>query len=67
MPYKTSQMTGIFYMQIGAQKSARKTIFALSDFVLLLICHIGSFVLNKNANKPFVAICFGFREKKSLV
>ena len=64
MPYKTSQITGIFYMQIGAHKNAKKkTIFALSDFVLLLVCHIGTLVLNKNAKKPFVAICFGFREK----
>ena len=63
MPYKTSQIAGIFYMQIGTHKSAKKTTFALSDFVLLLVCHIGRFVLNKNAKKPFVAICFGFREK----
>ena len=66
MPYKTAQITGIFYMQIGAHKSAKKkkkTIFALSDFVLLLVCCIGRLVLNKNAKKPFVAICFGFREK----
>ena len=60
--YKTSQLTGIFYMQIGAHKSEKKTI-ALSDFVLLLVCHIGRFVLTKNAKKPFVAICFGFSEK----
>ena len=26
-------------------------------------CHIGMLVLNKNAKTPFVAICFGFREK----
>ena len=63
MPYKTSQITGIFYMQIGAHKSAKKTTFALSDFVLLLVCHLGRLVLNKNAKKPFVAICFGFRKK----
>ena len=64
MPDKTSQITGIFYMQIGTHKSAKKTpTFALSDFVLLLVCHIGRSVLNKNAKKPFVAICFGFREK----
>ena len=63
MPYKTSQIAGIFYMQIGAHKSAKKTTFALSDFVLLLVCHIGRLVLNKNAKKPFVAIRFGFREK----
>ena len=50
-------------MQIGAHKSKKKTTFALSDFVLLLVCHIGRLVLNKNAKKPFVAICFGFREK----
>ena len=25
MPYKTSQITGIFYMQIGAHKSANTT------------------------------------------
>ena len=62
MPYKTSQITGIFYMQKCAHKSAKKT-FALSDFVLLLVCHIGRLVLNTNAKKPFVAICFGFREK----
>ena len=63
MPYKTSQLTRIFYMQIGAHKSAKKITFALSKFVLLLVCHIGRLVLNKNAKKPFVAICFGFREK----
>ena len=63
MPYKTSQIAGIFYMQIGAHKSAKKTTFALSDCVVLLVCHIGRLVLNKNAKKPFVAICFGFREK----
>ena len=40
MPYKTSQIAGIFYMQIGAHKSAKKTTFALSDCVLLLVCHI---------------------------
>ena len=40
----------------------QKTTFALSDFVLLLVCHMGRLVLNKNAKKPFVAICFGFRE-----
>ena len=27
MPYKTSQIAGIFYMQIGAHKSAKKTTF----------------------------------------
>ena len=27
------------------------------------MCHVGRLVLNKNAKKPFVAICFGFREK----
>ena len=71
MPYKTSQITGIFYMQIGAHKSEkkkkkkkkRKKKFASYDSVLLLVCHIGRLVLNKNAKKPFVAICFGFREK----
>ena len=64
MSYKTSQIIGIFYMQIGAHKSALKTTFALSDLVLLLVCHIGIIVLNKNAKKrPFVAICFGFSEK----
>ena len=62
MPYKTSQIIGIFYTPIGTHKSA-KTIFALSDFVLLLVYHIGMLVLNKNAKKPFVAICFWFREK----
>ena len=49
-------------MQIGAHKSAKKT-FALSDFVLLVECRIERLVLNKNAKKPFVAICFGFRDK----
>ena len=61
MLYKTSQLTGICYMQIGANKS--DFFFALSDFVLRLVCHIGRLVRNKNAKKPFVAICFGFREK----
>ena len=65
MPYKTSQLTGIHYMQISAHRSAKKTTFALSDFVLLLVCHIGRLVLNKSAKKPFVAICFGSREKIS--
>ena len=41
----------------------KKSTFAFSDFVLLLVCHIGRLALNKNAKKPFVAICFGFREK----
>ena len=41
----------------------KKTTSALSDFVLLLVSHIGRLVLNKNAKRPFVAICFGFREK----
>ena len=50
-------------MQICAHKSANKATFALSDFVLLLVCHIGRLVLNSNPKKPFVAICFGFREK----
>ena len=63
MPCKTSQITGIFYMQIGTHKLQKKKTFALSDFVLLLVCRIGSLGLNKNAKKPFVAICFGFREK----
>ena len=63
MPYKTSQITGIFYMRKGAHKTQKTLTFALSDFVLLLVCHIGRLVLNKNAKKPFVAICFGFREK----
>ena len=63
IPCKTSQIIGIFYTQIGAHKSAKKATFALSDFVLLLVCHIGMLVLNKNAKKTFVAICFGFREK----
>ena len=62
MLYKTSQLTGIFYMQIGAHKSAKKP-FAFSDFVLFLVCHIGRLVLSNNAKKPFVAICFGFGEK----
>ena len=44
-------------------KVHKKTTFALSDLVLLLVCHIGILVLNKNAKKPFVAICFGFSEK----
>ena len=36
MPYKTSQLIGILYMQIGSHKSVKKTpTFALSDFVLL--------------------------------
>ena len=50
-------------MQISAHKSANKATFALSDFVLLLVWHIGRLVLNKNAKKPFIAIFFGFREK----
>ena len=62
MPYKT-KITGIFYMQIGTHKSAENPTFALSDVVLLLACHIGRLALNKNAKEPFVAICFGFREK----
>ena len=41
----------------------QKTSFALSDFVLLLVCHIGMLVLNENAKEPFVPICFGIREK----
>ena len=41
----------------------KKKPFALSDLVLLLVCHIGILVLNKNAKKPFVAICFGLSEK----
>ena len=58
MPYKTSQLIGIHYMQISAHRSAKKKkTFALSDFVLLLVCHIGRLILNKNAKKPFVAIC----------
>ena len=58
MSYKTSQIIGIFYMQTGAHKSAQKTTFALSDLVLVLVCHI-----TKMQKKPFVAICFGFSEK----
>ena len=49
-------------MQIIANKSAYKTTFALSDLVLLLVCHKRILVLNENAKKPFVAICFGFSE-----
>ena len=45
MSYKTSQIIGIFYMQIGAHKNAYKTTFVLSDLVLLLVCHIGILVL----------------------
>ena len=33
MPYKTSQIIGIFYTQIGAIKGAEIATFALSDFV----------------------------------
>ena len=46
-------------------KVHKKTTFALSDLVLLLVCHIGILVLNKNAKKTFVAICFGFSEKNA--
>ena len=60
MPYKTSQLTGIFYMQIGAHKSAKKKTFAFSDFVLLLICHIGRLVLNKKKCKE-IFCCNLFR------
>ena len=51
MPYKTSHIFGIFYMQIGAYKSAKIATFAYSAFVLLLVCHIGMLVLNKNAKE----------------
>ena len=57
MPYKTSQLTGIFYMQIGAHKSATPPpTFAFSEFDLFLVFHIGRLVLNKHGKKPFVAI-----------
>ena len=62
MPYKTSQITYILHAN-RCSKKCKKTSFALSDFVLLLVCHIGRLVLIKNAKKPFVAICFGFRKK----
>ena len=29
MPYKTSQIAGIFYMQVGANKSAKKNNFCI--------------------------------------
>ena len=45
MPYKTSQ---IFYTQIGAYKSAKIA------FVLLLVCHIGMPVFNKNAEENYL-------------
>ena len=51
MPYKTSHIFGIFYTQIGAYKSAKIVTFAYSAFVLLLVCHIGMLVLNKNAKE----------------
>ena len=51
MPYKTSQIFGIFYTQIGAHKNAKIATFAFSAFVLLLVCHTGMLVLNKNAKK----------------
>ena len=35
MPYKTSQITGIFYMQIGAHKSATKNNFCITRFCLI--------------------------------
>ena len=58
MPYKTSQIIGVIYTQIGTRKSAKKATFALSDFVLLLVCHIGMLVLNKNAKKNFCCNLF---------
>ena len=64
MPYETSQIFGIFYTQIGAHKIAKIAIFAISAFVLLLVCHIEMLVLNKNAKKKsYVTIYFGFRGK----
>ena len=61
MSYLTSQIhvISIFYTQIGYFIKVQKKTFALSDFILLLVCHIGILVLNKNVKKPFVAICFG--------
>ena len=60
MSYKTSQLTGIFCTQIRGHKSAKKTTFALSKFVLHLVCHIGMYVLNKNAKKnTFVVFVSG--------
>ena len=53
----------IFYTQIGAHKSAKIVIFALSVVVLHLICHIGMLVLKNAKEKSSVAICFGFRGK----
>ena len=68
MPYKTSQIFGIFYTQKGAHKSAKIATFAYSAFVLLLVCHIGMLVLNKNAKKKcFVTICFGFMGKIAIM
>ena len=51
MPYDTTQIIVICYMQKGAHKSANIATFALSDFVLLLICHIEMLVLNKCKKK----------------
>ena len=65
MSYKTSQITGIFYMQIGAHKSAnlspppKKKTKKTNKTILLIVCHIGRLVLNKYAKKPkkpFLAI-----------
>ena len=67
MPYKTSQIFGIFYTQIGAHKSAKNSNFCIIRFFLRLVCHIGMLVLNKSAKKKIVTICFGFRGKIAIL
>ena len=54
MPYETTQIIVICYSQIGAHKSANIATFALSDFVLLLVCHIEMLVLNKCKKKTLL-------------
>ena len=63
MSYKTSQIIGIYYTQIGTHKSAKKSNFCVIRFCRTLSMSSKNACPQQKCIKPFVAICFGFNEK----
>ena len=57
----------VYFTRKQALIKVQKTTFALSDFVLLLVCHIDACPQQKCKKNPFVAIYFGLREEKTLI
>ena len=67
MPYKTSQIFGIFYTQIGAHKSAKSNVCIIRFCPTFSMSYRNACPQQKCKKKCFVTICFGFRGKIAIL